>query len=176
LPRYQREHPEETKSWNVVYDDRGHLIEPHTGRQIGIGTLAVRKYLAASATPPALAAIEPPNLSFQMETIGPRHRYGAILFIEKEGFYPLLQQARIAERYDVAIMSTKGMGSTSGRELIEQFAEEVLIFVLHDFDKEWFFHRRYSEPRHHPVSVHPTAGNHRPRPALGGCKRIQTSE
>ena len=45
LPEYQREHSEETSEWDVVYDDRGHLLEPHTKFRIGIGTLAVRKYL-----------------------------------------------------------------------------------------------------------------------------------
>jgi hypothetical protein len=31
--------------WDVVWDDRGHFTEPHTGRTIGLGTLNVRNYL-----------------------------------------------------------------------------------------------------------------------------------
>jgi hypothetical protein len=137
LPEYMREHPKQTAGWDVVYDERGHLIEPHTGRRIGIGTLAVRKYLreAESPTPPAM---ELPDLSFEWPTVGPCCRYSGVLFIEKEGFFPLLERAQIAERYDLAIMSTKGMGSTSARHLIERLAEEARIFVLHDFDKSGF--------------------------------------
>ena len=32
-----------------------------------------------------------------------------ILFIEKEGFMPLFEAVQLAERFDLAIMSTKGM-------------------------------------------------------------------
>ncbi len=52
-------------------------------------------------------------------TFGPKHRYGAILFIEKEGFMPLLKAVRLAERYDLAVMSTKGMSVTASRELVD---------------------------------------------------------
>jgi hypothetical protein len=38
-------------------------------------------------------------------THGPLNRYQTILFVEKEGFMPLLEDARIAERFDVGIMS-----------------------------------------------------------------------
>jgi DNA topoisomerase VI subunit A len=133
-----REHPEETAGWDVVYDDRGHLMEPHTGRRIGIGTLAVREYLQEAEEIHKWTAVELPKLPFEVSTIGPRHRYGGILFIEKEGFFPLLERVRIAERYDLAIMSTKGMGSTSARQLLERLAWQVRIFVLHDFDKSGF--------------------------------------
>jgi hypothetical protein len=138
LPEYMREHPEETAEWDVVYDDRGHLLEPHTGTRIGIGTLAVRDYLVASAQSPKAPAVDLPELSFRLVTTGPRHRYGAILYIEKEGFLPLLENVGLAERYDLAIMSSKGMGSTSARYLIEQLARDARIFVLHDFDKSGF--------------------------------------
>jgi hypothetical protein len=58
--------------------------------------------------------------------------------VEKEGFLPLLQAAGIAERYDLAIMSSKGMGTTSVRNLIGQLFDTVKILVLHDFDKSGF--------------------------------------
>ena len=136
LPEYQREHAEETKDWDVVYDERGHLSEPHTGCRIGIGTLAARGYLNAANGKCGLGALELPDFEFRFPTKGPRHRYGGILFIEKEGFGPLFERVKIAERYDLAIMSTKGMGSTAGRWLIERLAPlGVRIFVVHDLDK-----------------------------------------
>jgi hypothetical protein len=59
--------------------------------------------------------------------------------VEKEGFHELLKAARIAERYDVAIFSTKGMTVTAARLLAERLAEKgVTILVLHDFDKSGF--------------------------------------
>jgi hypothetical protein len=45
LPDYLEEHPEETKSWDVVFDARGHAVEPHTHHKVPLGTLAVRQYL-----------------------------------------------------------------------------------------------------------------------------------
>jgi hypothetical protein len=139
LPQYQRDYPEETKDWDVVYDERGHLIEPHTGYEIGIGTLPARGYLDAAKGNSGLGALELPELVFRFPTRGPKHRYGSILFIEKEGFMPLLEAVHLADRYDLAIMSTKGMGSTAGRMLIERLAPGgVRIFVVHDFDKSGF--------------------------------------
>lgn len=37
LPDYIAKHPEAAK-WDVIYDARGHLQEPHIGRIIGLGT------------------------------------------------------------------------------------------------------------------------------------------
>jgi hypothetical protein len=42
LPNFVNEHGHD---WDVVYDDRGHFVEPHTNRLIGLGTLSVRAYL-----------------------------------------------------------------------------------------------------------------------------------
>src|SRR5262249_22286506 len=88
LPDYQLEHPEETRDWDVVFDARGHFTEPHTKYEVPLGTIDVRNYLNAVET------YEPGDLTFVIEggtfpTLGPQHRYGAILFIEKEGFLPL---------------------------------------------------------------------------------------
>jgi hypothetical protein len=137
LPEYIREYPDVTATWDVVYDARGHLWEPHTGEQIGLGTLEVRDYLQNSGMSPDLG-IEPPHLSNGFPTRGPRNRYNAVLYIEKEGFLPLLERARFAERYDLAIMSSKGMGTTAARTLIERLSKAAVIFVLHDFDKAGF--------------------------------------
>jgi hypothetical protein len=137
LPDYQIEHPEETADWDVLYDDRGHFTEPHTGRMIGLGTLAVRRYLIAQCREPSIlaASVAPANVS----TFGPKARYRSALFIEKEGFLPIVESARIAERFDVALMSTKGMSVTAARQLIDGLAAMgVRVFVLHDFDVSGF--------------------------------------
>ena len=139
LPAYIQEHPEQTEDWDVVYDARGHLWEPHTGREISLGTLGVREYLDAMQ-PPELADLvfELPELNREFPSKGPANRYGAILYVEKEGFLPLLEQVGLAERYDMAIMSSKGMGTTAVRTLIEDLSGQVKILALHDFDKSGF--------------------------------------
>ena len=112
------EHPDETADWDVVFDDRGHFREPHlqNGREriIGLGTLAVRQYIT-SWHGTVHETIEHIFLPFDLKTSGPAHRYQAVLFIEKEGFDELIQQAQIAERFDIAPMSTKGMSNTAAR-------------------------------------------------------------
>lgn len=66
---------------------------------------------------------------------GRNGRYRDVLFLEKEGFNDLLDAARIAQRFDLAIMSTKGYSSTAARTLMERLPG-VRFFVLHDFDKD----------------------------------------
>lgn len=134
LPDFIEAHPELTAKWDVVFDDRGHFKEPHTGHEIGIGGIAVREYIAGWQQSFTLDDdfISVPN---HIYTHGPRHRFEFVLFIEKEGFRELLDAARIAERYDIAIMSTKGMSVTASRQLVESLSEQgVTILVAHDFD------------------------------------------
>jgi hypothetical protein len=43
--------------WNVIYDARGHFVEPHAGKNFGVGTLEVRSFSPSctirSSPPPA---------------------------------------------------------------------------------------------------------------------------
>jgi Protein of unknown function C-terminus (DUF2399) len=140
LPDYLNEFPRETENWDVVFDDRGHFAEPHTGHTIGLGTLAVRGYLAECREPQIIgAAIAPARVS----TFGPNGRYRSALFIEKEGFISICEHTRIAERFDTALMSTKGMSVVAARRLIDALAAHgVRVFVLHDFDVSGFSIRK----------------------------------
>jgi hypothetical protein len=113
LPAYMEAHPEETASWNVVYDARGELIEPHGGARVALGTVAVREYLARLDV----------------------DRYRHVLLVEKEGFRDLIEHAGIANRYDVALAWTKGMSTTAARELVDGLSGlGVTTHVLHDCD------------------------------------------
>ena len=140
LPDFMNEHPSATAEWDVVFDARGHFHEPHTGRIVPLGTIEVRRHLreVAEHTLPELQVGLPEMAIFP--TCGPGHRYGAILFVEKEGFLPLFRAVRLAERYDLAIMSTKGLSVTASRLLVDRLcaAHEVPLLVLHDFDKSGF--------------------------------------
>jgi hypothetical protein len=134
LPDYIERHGVD---WDVTYDDRGHITEPHTGHAIGLGTINVRNYCASIAEPTLVAA---GFAAAEITTMGPDGCYGALLFIEKEGFDPLMKAAHIAERFDVAPMSTKGMSVTAARTLADKICREykIPLLLLHDFDKNGF--------------------------------------
>ncbi len=137
LPDYINEHPEMTENWDVVYDSRGKLTEPHTNKRVALGTIAVRNYIDQWTDTVHLSDM--PNINFSVNTEGPNNRYKFALFIEKEGFDELLKKSKIAERFDLAIMSTKGMSNTASRNLVENLSNRgVSILVLRDLDKAGF--------------------------------------
>ena len=137
LKEYMEDH--DCSDWDVVWDNRGHFTEPHTQVEIGCGTIAVREYLKRAdeynADPKLVRKIKT-----EFPTYGHEHRYGAVLFIEKEGFTPLLQQARIAEKYDIAILSTKGMSVGAARRLVDELCgrHELPLLIARDFDAAGF--------------------------------------
>ncbi|MFH1743229.1 MAG: DUF2399 domain-containing protein [bacterium] len=140
LPSFIEDNPSVTKQWDVVYDARGKMVEPHTDKRIDLGTVEVRRYISGWMNGDIGDSLD---LDFclprRVKTAGPSNRYKYALFIEKEGFNELLKAALISERFDMAIMSTKGMSVTASRTLVEELSEQgVTIFVLHDFDKAGF--------------------------------------
>jgi hypothetical protein len=82
LPDYMVEHPHETGEWDVVYDARGHFVEPHVRMRLGLGTIDVRKYVACWHDGDAAK-----DLGVEIDEIyptkGPTNRYRFALFIEK---------------------------------------------------------------------------------------------
>jgi hypothetical protein len=136
LPDYQNKHPHKTRDWKVNYDARGTLIEPHTRQRVPLGTAEVERYLHQQ---PKMARVVT-MVSSLYPAVGPENRFRFGLYIEKEGFGPLLEAAQIAERYDICIMSNKGMSVTATRRLIDVFAVRGVekILVAHDFDAPGF--------------------------------------
>jgi hypothetical protein len=144
LQDYLNDNPETTADWDIVFDARGHFTEPHMLRRFGCGTLEVRSYINSWGYDGLNSHIA---IGEMFPTSGPRNRYKFALFIEKEGFDPLLARARIAERYDLAIFSTKGMSVTAARKLVDELsAVGVTILIVHDFDlaalsiAHWLWH------------------------------------
>src|SRR5262249_16762355 len=81
LPAYRREVaplPE------VYYEPRGTLYEPHTGKAVPLGTREVGSYTF------------------------PAWLYDKILFVEKKGLWPVIEAARLVERYDLAVVAGEG--------------------------------------------------------------------
>jgi hypothetical protein len=134
LPDYIEEHGVD---WNVVYDARGHFEEPHTNRRIGCGTIEVGNYLHAMKEP----SIVPAEFAdANIDIIGPSGNLSAVLFCEKEGFNPLFKAVGLANRYDLMIISTKGVSVTAARKLVDNICgdNDLPLFVLHDFDVAGF--------------------------------------
>ena len=97
LPDYIAEHG---CSWDVVYDARGHFNEPHTKREVALGTIDVRNYFATRITDGD--DNEPDGqLKLAYPTKGPANRFSAVLFIEKEGFHPLFEQVELGKKWDI---------------------------------------------------------------------------
>ena len=97
----------------VYRDNRGTLYHPHEGREIPLGTLSVEEY-------------ERPSWTFNK-----------ILYIEKEGFVPILREVKWPERHDCAILTSKGFASRAARDLLDLLGEtdeEILFFCVHDAD------------------------------------------
>jgi hypothetical protein len=134
LPDYIEEHG---VNWDVVYDARGHFEEPHTNRRMGCGTIEVGNYLKAAKEPDILPA---DFCHASIDAIGPAGNLAGMLFCEKEGFNPLLRAVRLADRYDLMIVSTKGVSVTAARRLIDSVCgdHDLPLFVLHDFDVAGF--------------------------------------
>jgi hypothetical protein len=134
VPDYIEEHGVD---WDVVYDARGHFEEPHTNRRIGCGTIEVGNYLHAMKDPDIVPA---EFADANIDITGPEGGFSAMLYIEKEGFGPLFKAVNLANRYDLMIISNKGVSVTAARKLIDDICgyHDLPLFVLHDFDVAGF--------------------------------------
>ena len=106
-------------------------------RRIGCGTIEVGNYLDALKEPEIVPA---EFADANVDIVGPSGNIAAAFFCEKEGFGPLLKAVNLADRYDLMIISTKGVSVTAARRLIDNVCGEhdLPLFVLHDFDVAGF--------------------------------------
>ena len=137
LPKFMADNRELTHDWDVVFGARGHFKEPHTNYSFGLGTVEVREYLASLRDPKLIAAfLKPAGIEFR----GPEGSFGGLGFIEKQGFDPLLRAAQIAEKFDIATMSTKGTSVTAARHLADIICDayDIPLLPLRDMDYTGF--------------------------------------
>jgi hypothetical protein len=67
----------------------------------------------------------------------PEWTFNKILYIEKEGLFEVLKQVKFPERFDCALLSSKGFASRAVRDLIDLLGddgEEIHVFAIHDAD------------------------------------------
>ena len=142
LVQYLNRHPDDVADWKITADPRGTLILPHLAETIPAGTLAIENYLREHVWHPdpiSLSEIDVPSLT-RWPGRSPCERYQAVMYIEKEGFTPLLQAAGIANRYNLAILSCKGQSVVAARKFIDHVCHEdgVPLLAVHDCDKAGF--------------------------------------
>lgn len=97
----------------MYHDPRGTLYHPHLKESIPLGTLAVEEYQYREWT------------------------FNKILYIEKEGFFSILQSEEWPERHDCALLTSKGYASRAARDVIDLLGEtdgDLLFFCVHDAD------------------------------------------
>jgi hypothetical protein len=121
----------------------GHFEVPQTNRRIGCGTRE-----------PDIVPGEFSDASVVI--VGPSGNLSAVLFCEKEGFNPLFKAMDLANRYDLLIISTKGVSVTAARRLIDSVCgdKKLPLFVLHEFDVAGFviLGTRQRDTRHYQFS------------------------
>jgi hypothetical protein len=131
LETYLDEH---APGWDVLRGARGVFKEPHAARNdngLPMSTMNVRNYLQAPAPSHEVPSVHP-----RFPTKGAHNRIAAVLICEKEGFDDLLIAEQVPARYDLALMSTKGISARAARDLAESLAAPC--FTLHDLDKNGF--------------------------------------
>jgi hypothetical protein len=96
----------------LYYDPRGVLFEPHTGRAVQLGTREVEEYHF------------------------PEWLFDKCLYVEKKGIWPIMQAAKLAERYDMAVIAGEGYATEACRVLFQNAdkAHAYQLFVIHDAD------------------------------------------
>ena len=119
-----RQYSQLTQEWKITADPRGSIILPNSrSAPIPCGTLTVDDYLDRYVfESPACEVINGCN-DFDCDrnwpSDAPGQRYQAVLYIEKEGFGPLLEHADIANRYNLAIASCKGQSVVAARRFVD---------------------------------------------------------
>lgn len=101
---------------NLVSDPRGYLYEPHSKKEIKLGTKQIDDYVVSDI------------------------EYQGILYIEKEN--PLLQltEAKIGQKYDILMCASKGYAVRAVKSLLKKCSQkdDFKIFCIHDADPDGY--------------------------------------
>ena len=132
LPEFLQANSALTASWRILFDPRGTLTEPHTGRTVPLGTAGVEAYTRAWTNGIDVNA-RWTLPEWRAETIGPHNRFAAVVSAEKEGIADLLLADGVGGRWDLAIVGGKGYATEAAMALADQL--QLPLFILHDFDR-----------------------------------------
>jgi hypothetical protein len=143
LVQYMNRHPEETAGWKITAEPRGNLVLPHVDLIVPCGTLAIDDHLrdVLNEDPDPFRGMKKIRIKRGWPSLAGGQRYQAVLYIEKEGFAPQLEEAKIAEHFDIAIISCKGQSVVAARKFADYTCYVnggVPLLVAHDMDKSGF--------------------------------------
>ena len=95
----------------LIYEPRGHLVEPHRDIEVPLGTVDVAGYGI------------------------PDWEYNKILYIEKEGFRQIFDAVKLGQRYDMALMTAKGFATRAAKQLLDRATtKDITVLAAHDAD------------------------------------------
>src|SRR5262249_55884915 len=126
----------------VTADPRGTLTIPNAGHKVIIpcGTIQIDNHLQRAAAAINWFKIDA-KVPVEWPSLAAGQRYRGVVYIEKEGFDPMIREARIAEHLNLAILSCKGQSVVAARRFVDEVCRidgGVPLFVVHDFDKSGF--------------------------------------
>jgi hypothetical protein len=144
LAKYKNRNPDKVSKWKLTADPRGTLIIPNASSEIRVpvGTLAIENHLRkAGKSHGPFDDLEDLGIHIEWPSIAGGQRIQGLVYMEKEGFEPVMKEAKIAERFDVAILSCKGQSVVAARQLVDEMCaigRGVPLLTGHDFDKYGF--------------------------------------
>ena len=88
-----------------------------------------------------------------VDIFGPSGNFGALLFIEKEGFDTCSRRRRSPTDSISPIMSTKGMSVTAARELADEICHDhdIPLLLVARFRQDRLLNRRNASARYAPL-------------------------
>ena len=131
-------------------------------------------------TSTTFAVYELPELNFELSeehfpTFGPRHRYGAVLFVEKEGFMPLFQAVKLGRalrpRHHVDEGDERHRQPAARRGAVRPARHPAPPPAR--LRQERLLHRRNAEAGHPPLHLPAEFQGPRPRSEAGGHRRAR---
>jgi hypothetical protein len=143
LVQYMNRHRETTAAWKITADPRGTLTIPNSAHEVRIpvGTIQIDKHLRKVRRTCKPFDDLDEGIHVQWPSLAAGQRYQAVLYIEKEGFGPILEEAKIAQRFDVVILSCKGQSVVAARKFVDEvcaLGRGVPLLTVHDLDKFGF--------------------------------------
>jgi hypothetical protein len=106
-------------------------LNPFTGQETPISTHDVRLFIQSGEK--ATGRIN--STSQKDYDLRPEQMYNAALFIEKQGFIPVLKESGLVRERNLAVMTSQGFATRAARTQMKFFIRKgIKVYVLHDCD------------------------------------------
>jgi len=119
----------------VNFSERGNFYVD--GSQTGLGTASVRTFIDAknNKTDKFKVYGGTQDLYIDDTQFNIRYKYDKALYIEKTGFDSVFRAERLAEKYNLLIVSGQGFASRAARRLLYDLQQQGLkLYCMHDLD------------------------------------------